>query len=60
MKLISPHRLDLFQIQMMDRSTLRIDDCKNFLYIEYNVDANVSDSESCINLIVEGCTNDII
>ena len=27
-------------------------------YIEYNSNANVSDSESCINLIVEGCTDE--
>ena len=39
-------------------SILIIEDCKDPSYIEYNVDANVSDSESCINLIVEGCTND--
>ena len=35
-----------------------IEGCKDPLYIEYNVNANVSDSESCINLIVEGCTDD--
>ena len=37
---------------------LVIEGCKDPLYIEYNSNANVSDSESCINLIVEGCTDE--
>ena len=38
-------------------SIFRIEDCKDPLYIEYNDVANVSDLDSCINLIVEGCTD---